>query len=69
MHHHGKYFLEKMRRMRVLFGVAICVVHAVQNSVSPRIEVRRALSNPGKNIKEALPEFIHGEHFMRRITM
>lgn len=55
--------------MRIFFGVAVSVVHAVHDGVSTRIEKRGTLSYKGKEVKETIPEPVHGEHFMRRIPM
>lgn len=55
--------------MRVLFGIAVSMVHTVHNSISARVQERRALGNERKQIEKTLPEFIHGKHLMGCITM
>ena len=69
MMHHRKNVLEKTGRMRVLFCVRKCMVQSVHNRVSFGNEVRRSLRNVRHEMKNTLPELVHGEHFMRGITM
>ncbi len=45
------------------------MVHTVKDSINIRAEVRRSLSNRGKNKKEFFPKWIHREHTMRGIAM
>jgi hypothetical protein len=45
------------------------MVHSVQNSISTGRQIGTALTNPGKNVKEFFPEFVHNKHLMRRISV
>jgi hypothetical protein len=58
-----------MGRMRVFFGVAVCVVHPVHHRIGTGIQKRGTLCDEREKIKEALPEFVHDKHFMRRIPV
>lgn len=69
VHHHRENFPEKMRRMRVFFGIAVGVVHAVEDGIGSGVQVRRALCDPGKYVKEFFPGFAHRKHFMRAIAV
>jgi hypothetical protein len=44
-------------------------MHTVQNSVRPGIQKGRTLKNKGQRIKDALPAFAEGEHFMGSISV
>jgi hypothetical protein len=44
-------------------------MHSVHNGVSPWIKERRPLGNESKHIEKTFPEFIHGKHFMRSVSM
>jgi hypothetical protein len=44
-------------------------MHAVQNGIRSRVQKGRTLYYECHKIKESFPPFIHGEHFMRSITM
>jgi hypothetical protein len=69
MPHHAEHFLKKMRRVRILFGIAVCVMHAVKDGISAGIEIRGTLHEPCENVKELLPALVHSEHFMCCVTM
>lgn len=55
--------------MRILFRVAIRMVHSMQNGISPGIQKGRSLGKERKTVKEFFPELIHLEHLMRTISM
>lgn len=55
--------------MWVLLRIAVGVMHAVQNGVSPRVQKRRTLENVCQYIKNLLPAFTEGKHFMRGIPV
>ena len=55
--------------MRILFGIAIGVVHAMQDGVSAGIEKGGALCYKGKCVEKSFPEFIHLKHLMGRIAV
>lgn len=69
MHHHAENFTKEVGRMWILFCITIGVVHPVKDRISSRVQVGRTLRNPCKNVKEFLPEGIHGKHFMRGVAM
>ena len=50
------------RRMRIFFGVAEGMVHAMHDSIGARLQIRRSLSNNGEEIKEPFPEGGKLEH-------
>jgi hypothetical protein len=55
--------------MRILVGIAVCMMHAVKDSISAGVQERRSLGKKSKKIKETLPGLIHAEHFVRRVAM
>ena len=55
--------------MRVLFGIAVGVMHPVKDRVGPRVQKRRALRNKGKTVEKTLPKLIHPKHLMRSIAV
>jgi len=55
--------------MRIVFGIAEFMVHAVHNAISPRNQVRGALEKPGAEIKETLPEFTGGIHLVGCVSV
>ena len=69
LHGHGPDVLEEMRGMRIFLGIAVSVVHPVQDGVSAGVEKRRALRNKGKRVEKFLPEFIHLKHLVGRIAV
>ena len=58
-----------MRRMRIFFGIAVGVVHPVEDGVGAGVEKRGTLGNKGKSVEKSLPEFVHLEHLVGRIAM
>ena len=58
-----------MRRMRILFRIAIRVMHPVQDGVGAGVEKRGALRDKGKRVEKPFPEFIHFKHLMGRIAV
>ena len=69
MHHHAEYISEKIGRMGILFRIRKCMMHAVHDGVSPGWQVRRPLESVGKKVEKTFPEFVHGEHLVRSITV
>jgi len=55
--------------MRVLIGIAECMVIPVHGGIGVRVKKRRTLADIGKDIKEPFPEFVHAEYFMRSIAV
>jgi hypothetical protein len=55
--------------MRILGRIRIGVVHAVQNGVGSRREVRTSLPKPGKEIKESFPVLVHHKHLVRCVAV
>jgi hypothetical protein len=55
--------------MRVFFSVRKSVVHPVHDGISLGYEVRRSLRGVCQKVKDALPEFVHREHFMRGVPV
>jgi hypothetical protein len=47
--------------MRILLGVAVSVMHAVQDRVRARRQEARALQNVGRKVEEAFPPLRHRE--------
>lgn len=58
-----------MRAMGILGGIAVGMVHSVQNGVSSRGQVGAALPHPGEEIEELFPIFVHVEHLMGGISV
>jgi len=69
LHSHIPHILKKMGGMGILFRIAVCMVHAVQDSIGPGVQEGRALGNKSEAVKESFPEFIHSEHLMRSIAV
>ncbi len=46
------YVLKEMRRVRILFRIAIGMVHAVHDCVGAGIKKRRALGYEGEQVKK-----------------
>lgn len=67
--HHGKQILRMMRAVRIFGGIAIGMVHPVQNCIGPGRQVRASLTDPGENVKEPLPELAHLEHLVRCVAV
>ena len=55
--------------MRILLGVAVCMMHAMHNRISPRIQKGSPLEKPRTEIEKLLPERIRIEHLMRSIPV
>jgi hypothetical protein len=55
--------------MRIFFGIAVSMMHAVHNRIRPWYQVRRSLRKPRHKIKSSFPVFGCGKHFMRSKTM
>ena len=55
--------------MRIKLGIGMRMVQAVQNGVRTGTQVRRALHNVGKNVKEALPAFTHFKSTMSGVAV
>ena len=55
--------------MWILFRIAVCMVHPVQDGISAWVEETAALGDKGEAIEELFPEFIHLKHLMRCIAM
>lgn len=55
--------------MRVVFRVAVGMVHAVQHRVSAWIEKTGTLAEKGEQEEKLLPEIAHLKHAVRRIPM
>ncbi|EON76493.1 hypothetical protein ADIS_2943 [Lunatimonas lonarensis] len=45
------------------------MMHPVQDSIGPRREVRATLANPGKDVEELFPIFVHYKHLMSCIPV
>jgi hypothetical protein len=69
MYHHAEDLPEKMRGVRVLLGITVCMVHPVEDRISSRIQIRGSLCDPCIEIPEFLHGGTHGEHLVRRIAM
>ena len=55
LHGHVPNVLKEMRGMRILFGVAVRVVHPVEDGISARVQEGGALGQEGETIKESFP--------------
>lgn len=55
--------------MGIFFRIAIRMVHAMQDSISPGIQKRGALGEESEAIKELLPEITHLKHLMGSIAV
>ena len=55
--------------MWIFLRIAIGMMHAVHNGVRSGIQERGALGEKRQDIKKMLPEFRHGKHAVRRVTM
>ena len=59
----------EMGRVGIFLGVAVGVMHPVEDRIGPGIEEGGTLGEKGERVKEFLPESIHLEHLMRRVPM
>ena len=55
--------------MRILRGIRIGMMHAVQNGVSSRREVRTPLPDPREKVKKLFPVLVHHKHLVRCIAV
>ena len=55
--------------MRIFFGVAVHMVHAVHHSIGPWNQKGRSLNKPGTYIKNTLPVLADMVHFMGSIPV
>jgi hypothetical protein len=69
LHRHRPHILKKMRRMRILLGIAIRMMHPVKDRISAGIQKGRALRDKGEEVEESLPGSIHLKHLVGRIAV
>lgn len=55
--------------MRILFRIAVGMMHPVHYGIGPGHQKRRPLHQPGAYIKKTLPVFAGTVHFMRTEPM
>ena len=55
--------------MRILWSIRIGMVHAVQDGVSSRGEVRTPLPDPREKVKKLFPVLVHHKHLVRCIAV
>ena len=67
--HHGKHVLPEVRRMWVLFGIAMLIVFQMQLGIGFGMQEGRALSQEGEQIEEPFPETVHQEHAMSHVSV
>jgi hypothetical protein len=53
----------------IFFGVAIGVMHPVEDGIGPGIEKGRTLGDKGERVKEVFPKFVHPKHLVRSIAV
>jgi hypothetical protein len=58
-----------MRAVRVFFGIAVFVVHAMHHRIGTGHQIGRTLGKPGKQVKHPFPLFAGGIHLMAGKTM
>lgn len=68
-HHRKDVASMVVRRVRIVFGIAVGMVHPVEDSIGPWAQIRRPLGHICEGVKETFPELAHGEHFMCRIAV
>ena len=69
LHGHMPDIFKEMRRMGVLFRVAVRMVHTMQNGIGPGVQKRRTLGDKSQHIEELFPERMHFEHLVRAVAM
>ena len=69
LYHQAPDVLDEMRRVGVLFGIAVGMVHPVQDGIGARVKERRSLRNEGETIKKAFPALGHFEHLMGSVSV
>jgi hypothetical protein len=69
LNRHRPHILKKMRGMRVLLGIAIRMMHPVEDSVGARVQKGRPLRDKGEEVEESLPGSIHPKHLVGSIAM
>ena len=55
--------------MRILWSIRIGMVHAVQDGVSSRGEVRTSLPQPSEKVEKLFPVLVHHKHLVRCVAM
>ena len=55
--------------MRILWGIRIGMVHAVQDGVCSRGEVGTPLPDPSKKVEKLFPVFVHHKHLVGCIAV
>ena len=55
--------------MGIFFRIGVSMVHAVHDGIGTWCKVGTPLRYIGQEVKKPLPQFVHGEHFMRGIPM
>ena len=58
-----------VRGVRIVFRIAVRVVHPVQNGISTGTQIRGTLGNPGQAKEKLFPKWIHREHLVRGVPM
>jgi hypothetical protein len=53
----------------VFWRIRIGMMHSVQNCVRSWREIRTALPNPGEEVEEFFPKFIHHKHLVSSVSM
>lgn len=55
--------------MRVFLGIAVGVMLAMHNGISPRVQKRRALANKREHVKRTFEKLMGSKHFVRSIPV
>ena len=58
-----------MRAVGIFGRVAVGMVHPVEDSIGAGRQIGASLTDPGKDIKEPLPELTHFEHLVRCVAV
>lgn len=58
-----------MRRMRIFRLITVGMMHAMQDRIRPRLEIRSAHGYESQQVEDPLPPGTHREHTMGRISM
>ena len=69
LYRHRPDVFEKMRGMGILAGIAIRMMHPVEDRIGAGIEKGRALRDKGEEVKEPLPKSIHPKHLVGSIAV
>ena len=67
--HHREEIFGMMRTVGILRSIRVGMVHAVQNRIGSRREVRTPLPDPREKVKKLFPVFVHHKHLVSCVAV